>query len=378
MNFLEAQVKAKTSGVYIWFALLHGDFDTAQRLAIGRLRMAQFIQEFDSILITKLIAVAIRSIAAADLIRFAVSAPMTIEQCDAFGDQLNKASSAVPKADDVSMRDFEYPVDLPMSERIGIANFLEAGTRYQTAAARIQLARAILASRRALIATGNFPDLSTSGSLAPILPNGLPADPFTFTTAPRSLLADITSQTMKIYSIGPDTRDDHGAPEYDPTNGTVSIGDITAELPRTPKYPFPKEGVHLDTTEALQALFPIGLPPDTYADTRGPLSIAQTTGSVVVFSYGPDTNESEATGRSRSVPKGGIMGAPLPTLTGRSPAPFPGTPLYDDSPYIPTIQYDPTNGTVSKGDLITTLTKSELPTVRKRQNGTRAATEREQ
>jgi hypothetical protein len=33
-----------------------------------------------------------------------------------------------------------------------------------------------------------------------------------------------------LYSIGPDLIDNGGSPDYDPTNGTISSGDITVAV----------------------------------------------------------------------------------------------------------------------------------------------------
>ncbi len=47
-----------------------------------------------------------------------------------------------------------------------------------------------------------------------------PRDPFWGTPYRRD------AATKRLYSVGPDRRDDHAAIEYDPTNGTASAGDI--------------------------------------------------------------------------------------------------------------------------------------------------------
>jgi hypothetical protein len=47
-----------------------------------------------------------------------------------------------------------------------------------------------------------------------------PRDPFSGGAYRRD------AATKRLYSVGPDKRDDHAAIEYDPTNGTASAGDI--------------------------------------------------------------------------------------------------------------------------------------------------------
>ncbi|MCE5231468.1 hypothetical protein LLG95_17970 [bacterium] len=59
-------------------------------------------------------------------------------------------------------------------------------------------------------------------------PQTLRADPFA--TAPLRSIAEST--TTLIYSIGPDLKDDRAALPYDPTNGTLTPGDIILRLPR--------------------------------------------------------------------------------------------------------------------------------------------------
>ena len=64
---------------------------------------------------------------------------------------------------------------------------------------------------------------------------------------------------------------------------------------------------------------PNGLPVDPFADSRGrPLGVSNTT-PVYIYSYGPDTDESQA--------------------------------RQAGDRYIPEVLYDPTNGTISHGDL---------------------------
>ena len=61
-------------------------------------------------------------------------------------------------------------------------------------------------------------------------------DPF---TAEMFLLDSLTSPTM-IYSPGPDLTDDRGAVQYDPTNGTISPGDLSIRL----RPPIEKNNLH--------------------------------------------------------------------------------------------------------------------------------------
>jgi hypothetical protein len=352
MNFLTAQITTKVAGMYVWFDLLKGDVDGAIALALGRMRLGQLLGEYDSFLITKLIGISLRNLASTTLTTLAANAPLTLEECDKLGLEINRLSTFEISVDRENLFDYDMLAPVPMSLGVGGANFGEARARHQVAAAKFQLTRTIVAARRALIATGKLPDPATPGSLAPILPDGPPTDCFSPTSSPLKMMANTTSRTLIAYSVGPDGTDDHGRIEFDPTNGTNSTGDITAQLSERPLYPFPRAGVHADTTASLLAQFPAGLPPDVFADTRGRgLSVAQTTDSVVVYSFGPDTDEHEI-----AAPGPGVMGAGLPR------APIPGLTaggVASGASWVhrPNIQYDPTNGTVSKGDLITTIAR---------------------
>ncbi|MCX6998954.1 MAG: hypothetical protein NT106_01440, partial [Candidatus Sumerlaeota bacterium] len=105
------------------------------------------------------------------------------------------------------------------------------------------------------------------------------------------------------------------------TNGTISPGDVFIEIPRKPRYPFPPKGQLATTKEGLLKQFPNDLPPDNFHDVKGaPLSITDTVPAKII-SFGPDTDSA----RVRS----------------------DGTGLLPLQP-----AYDPTNGTVSPGDLI--------------------------
>ena len=179
--------------------------------------------------------------------------------------------------------------------------------------AKFQLVRTATAGKYCYVAYEVFPTSDTE--FAPLLPDGPPRDPFGENT-----LRYITQHdSMTCYSIGPDKDDDRAAVSYDPTNGTISDGDIILRVPGEREYPFPRESVRASTPLDLRKQFPNGLPPDPFADTRGKSLGITNTRPPIVYSYGPDTNE-------RAALDWGIN-------------------------YVPDVHYDPTNGTVSYGDL---------------------------
>lgn len=105
---------------------------------------------------------------------------------------------------------------------IAVPNFQEASTRQKVAAARFHLTKLALAERIAKLEGAAAP--SAPGDLVPKYLATEPLDPFTSASFARSA-------TDGFYSLGPDKRDDQGAVTYDPTNGTLSTGDIVMRAP---------------------------------------------------------------------------------------------------------------------------------------------------
>jgi len=60
-------------------------------------------------------------------------------------------------------------------------------------------------------------------------------DPYVFDPITHSEFQNhLSSDTMLIYSIGPDLIDQYGQIMYDPTNGSISNGDVTLSLSKGP------------------------------------------------------------------------------------------------------------------------------------------------
>jgi len=320
-NFLEAQVLAKVARNEVLFRLIQGNPEGSARLAAGMYRYGQHMETVSGYLISRLIGIALRAIAAGAMEVVVLDASEEASFADTIHMMLEELNRTETPTEAVSFSDSMFRVNIPVSDGLG-HNFQEMAVRHRVANAKFQNLRALNAARRVLLSTGSIPDMTRADALAPLLPSGAPIDPFSPTSAPLMLLHDATSDTLKVYSVGPDEKDGAAHVQYDPTNGTVSAGDIISVLPRQRKFPFPKGGVRVSTTESLFRQFPAGLPLDGFADDRTlGLSVAQTTGPVYVFSFGPDTDQA-----SKSI-----------------------------SGFVPTVQYDPTNGTVSKGDLFMEL-----------------------
>lgn len=192
---------------------------------------------------------------------------------------------------------------------IAESNLTEAATRQRVANAKFQLVRMGAAARYHQSAYGRL--AGGANEFSPPLPTGAPTDPFT--SSPLKMAPSPLG--MVCYSLGPDRVDDGGSITYDPSNGTNSCGDITLEVPAQRKYPFPRGGVRARTRDEVLRQFPNNLPPDPFADTKGKPLGASTGFPVFVYSYGPDTDE------------------------------------HVFRIQHPQVAYDPTNGTISNGDL---------------------------
>ncbi len=103
--------------------------------------------------------------------------------------------------------------------KIAAPNALEAHTRERAAKAKFDLARLLLARRIEQLESGTAPQ-DTSQLVPEYLPVD-PRDPFSDT----AYLWDASGELF--YSIGPNERNENNRIRYDPTNGTISTGDIS-------------------------------------------------------------------------------------------------------------------------------------------------------
>ena len=90
-----------------------------------------------------------------------------------------------------------------LPQAVALSNFDEAAVRAESALARLRLCESLAAAR-----AGKAADAAAV------------RDPFA--DRPLGATAD------RWYSVGPDAADQQGALSYDPTNGTLSAGDIVA------------------------------------------------------------------------------------------------------------------------------------------------------
>ena len=231
-NLFESQITVKVLRVQAEFLMMLGKRDQALQLAAACYRYGQMMGSEGTIL-TGLIGVALRAIAAVALQEFVNNCCETQQEIDAAWavlSQLDKHTTDITP----ELYSMESPLQL-----FGDAqpNLLEVETRWRASNVRFQLVRMSAAARARLLSSGKLP--ASGSEFAPLLPDGPPADPFT--SDPLKWISE--PDAITCYSVGPDQRDDRASIAYDPTNGTMSPGDLIARVPVTPRYPFPQDGI---------------------------------------------------------------------------------------------------------------------------------------
>jgi hypothetical protein len=379
-DFLSIQVSAKVARTMATLYLFQGHREESLEILAASYRLGQALNSKGS-LIQRLIGIAVRAIACAGLQIYALNACESEADFQTFRAMLERLHNTPAQEDGRHILDDERSPFLSLLKPvsgIGVPNYLEAQTRHRVTDMKFQLLRMATAAKYRLITTGDFP--SSEKEFAPFLPDGIPLDVFV-KNAPLHFLRRSPEEFI-VYSFGPNNVDETAAFSYDPTNGTITPGDIFITIPRKREFPFPKQGVHAANAYSLLEQFPNGLPVDVFADTRGlPLSIIESTDThpVVIFSFGPNTDENEGYYPSglNPFPGEGLIQPMAPPGSAPTPVPSPVPPVPTPTPglhptYGRTLQkvfrrsetkpmllgswtlqplYDPTNGTVSPGDL---------------------------
>ncbi len=314
-NFLEMQVFAKTVLIQSYFNMLQGKREEALRLLSSNFLLGNLVCNGENE-IEHLIGIAVKSIALKGLEIYGTNCCETKDEITSF----------TKKIEELNNRNIDAEKSLEILKKYSaLCSYRsESGksqTRMSTADAKLQNLRIAGVAKENYIVKKSFP--KNNEDLMKYFGNNLPIDPFT-----KNPIRFITGENEFIaYSVGPDNIDDGAAFSYDPTNGTISSGDIIINVPARREYPFPKKGLSANSIEDINKIFPNGLPPDSFADTRGKsLGITKST-PIQIYSYGPDTDEAEAKKQLDN--------------------------------YIPSIKYDPTNGTVSNGDLYFSVPKKK-------------------
>lgn len=103
--------------------------------------------------------------------------------------------------------------------RIAVPNYLNAGIRESVMVADLRGARIAAALELYRLRNGQYPE--GLDALEDIL-GELPADPY----GEEPFAYEKTEEGYALWSIGPDENDDGAGVVYDPTNGTISAGDV--------------------------------------------------------------------------------------------------------------------------------------------------------
>ncbi len=310
-NFLEFQISVKVFRVGSVFLMLQGKREEALKILTASYYVGQLLNQSDTV-IGRLIGIAVRAISTGGLDIYALNCCETPDDFQDLWKTLEQLNRGSREPDAKEIQSLFGPIVSYFPETM-LPNIKDALVRHRSADAKFQLVRMATAAKYRFVTQQAFPQ--NAEQFAPLLPEGPPTD--LFSSEPLKFIAGPDSFTC--YSVGPDEQDDRAAVSYDPTNGTESCGDIILGIPREREYPFPRDGVRAATADELRRQFPNGLPADIFADTKGkPLGITNTT-PVYVYSYGPDTDEWQA--------------------------------QQVGDRYVPEVLYDPTNGTISPGDL---------------------------
>jgi len=305
-NFLEMQTMQKVFGVESVFMLLEGRRKEALDLLTAGYRLGQMLNR-EGYVINRLIGIALRGISIGGLDIY------TLNACETTQDVENLWSVL----EGLNVQEFKgSPEDLTDME--GLYDFFtdspEIVVRHRASNAKFQNVRMAAATVDCLLRSDAFPEKTEDFSR--FFPSGLPIDPF----GSQSMRFQSRLDSFTCYSIGPDEQDDGGALVYDPTNGTLSQGDISLEIPRTRKYPFDPDGISVENADQMKDLFPKGLPIDPFGprkDENRSLQVSKTV-PVYVYSRGPDLDVDTGDAIER---------------------------------FTPEHLYDPTNGTITDGDL---------------------------
>ncbi len=229
-------------------------------------------------------------------------------------------------------------------------NYIEANTRNRVAETRWALLHSATAARYMMLRTGEYPKDTQNFGL--LLPEGADPDPFAL-AGERLRIEPRHEKGWTLYSVGPDQEDGNAAVAYDPTNGTVSAGDVMIHVPRERAYPFPNPDDVPETRAEIVSRYPNGLPDDPFSGWRKDeysggqrcSYIISDTKPAVVWSVGPDRDFDEwHLG-------GGLvsMKSNMPRDMGISRLSSGELLLMENTPGE--VVYDPTNGITSVGNL---------------------------
>lgn len=310
-NFLDQNFRLKALCVISIFQMMEGKRDQALELLLS-MHYWGFLMGNEAAVPVSSIGAAFQNIAVSRLQLFVENCCETQAQCAYAMRRLD--AIAPPRLDEKTERILEVDA---LSSPFGSQMTEDITSSHLIAESRFDLARMTLAAKGHFIATGVFPSSETE--FAPLLPQGLPVDRFSSNNEKLKFIPNL--EPFLCYSIGPDKKDDRGQLKYDPSNGVLSSGDLFVDIPREREYPFPAQGTYANSKADLLQQYPNGLPTDVFADTKGRQLSVTNTNPVYVYSVGPDQDEQQ----------------------------------HVRTPDSLQVSYDPTNGTMSSGDLFVVI-----------------------
>lgn len=212
MHYFFAQYFCKSLVYYGMLQADDGKIEEAVDVYRRVIRCGQQMTQGD--LITQLIAIAWRSIGEKGFSRFLRENHITqIKDAELVLNTLKE----LQKQDPISTKETLFQFEPPEISKVGA---IGAPTRANVVETGLILLETEAAIKLYFLKTGKYP--YTMQELVPEYLSELPVD--TFNKNPIKL----TNLGLNLvpYSYGPDTTDDHGEIYYDPTNGTISKGDL--------------------------------------------------------------------------------------------------------------------------------------------------------
>ncbi|MBN1900657.1 hypothetical protein JW926_04940, partial [Candidatus Sumerlaeota bacterium] len=294
-SIVEIQNYAKASRALSLFHLIQGRFGESLDILASSFTLGQSLLSNGDIT-SRIMGNAVRSITSSGFEVFILNACETPEDLRIIWNELEKLDNPPLRSSSRHLFEGEYPILFCLMNISGESahNFKSIFIYTHVSNMKFQLARMAAAAKYHLINTGRFP--ASYEDFASFFHQGLPEDDFCKEKPLQ--FKQFSDDEIRIYSIGPDEKDDFAVFAYDPTNGAISPGDIYIRIPREREFPFPKEGVKAKNAYQLLEQFPNGLPSDPFADTNSrPFSIIESTETqpVVIFSFGPNMDEAEFT-----------------------------------------------------------------------------------
>ncbi|MDX1972324.1 MAG: hypothetical protein SFY68_07320 [Candidatus Sumerlaeia bacterium] len=333
-NFLLIQTLAKTTRIQSDFLLMKGQVKEAEEIMFGLMRFGTGLVGSSRSLIGRLVGIAVSAITCAQYERIYLSGfqdPYLLAQAFEGYSMLYQ-----------EYYDATYQKHMEFHPASGWAVSLEISYRVPESMTRANLSLCLYANLYTAISVRHYQlKHKSSPTNHGELINQPARDPFSEQGNPLKIIS--TPEEVVVYSIGPDLLDQEARITYDPTNGSISEGDVLLRVPLKPKYPFPQHSVSYSTREELLTQYPNGLPDDPFSDKRGMSYVISDTTPPIVWSFGPDADLGQ-----HQLEQGVPQPNPFPTF---------GTARLPDGTWMKLINapdepvYDPTNGAVSNGNI---------------------------